>query len=576
MLVPVCIQANTTAPSQGSWSDSLSYYTGGNAPVLVDRQTYDPGVNPRISVELWKFYVPFNQAADTLTYTPGSTSTRVGFCGATWVGCEDDFSNIHFQAATNANQPALTLPNALRDGDSGALYIGIKVGTSITVNTSLPSGYTLIQNTRIAGNTISLTTVYDTTSPTVSGVTDTGGSGALYSLGWLIEMKRLTFTSGMNPWDTGSTLSVDQNSSPKGYKIIAGNHTGSAYRSCRSVNSWGAAKKYWEVECVRVTAGNERIAIGVATSGQSLTNYVGNSVNGVSLFLSGNQGTGTKSAIWHNGAVVVEYATLATADILSVFFDGNTKTIWFTKDAGSTYLDGGDPLAPSGGRVISTLGASPWYATATCTQSQNECVIFRLRPSQFTNTTLWANAQSAGYTAIDSDGSSPLASAGAAVASFVGITRQVTSLAASGVGAASWVGRSRVRGNLASAGVGTALWASTAPSLSTLSAAGVGTAAFVGRGVKVGVFSTTGLGTATFTGIGRQRASLISGGTGLASWTAKLNKGNLNAGGTCNVNWFGIATGLTADGPAFKTAFQRQFSKGANPSALTEVVPPDA
>lgn len=121
-----------------------------------------------------------------------------------------------------------------------------------------------------------------------------------------------------NPADSGSNITFSS-----GNLIIAKN-TADAHRMARSTTSVSSGKYYWEVLISQIGGGGSPIFVGVAKSGATLTNFLGQDANGWSYAADGLKYT--------NGANVAYGATYTTGDRIGVALDVDAGTLTFYKN----------------------------------------------------------------------------------------------------------------------------------------------------------------------------------------------------------------------------------------------------
>jgi hypothetical protein len=93
--------------------------------------------------------------------------------------------------------------------------------------------------------------------------------------------------------------------------------------------------------------------IGIANASQSLSAYLGSSLNGVGYFSTGD--------VYINGVAVSTIATWAAGNIIRVAVDVLNSRIWFAVGAGNWNNSGAaDPATNTGGISISGLAAGPY------------------------------------------------------------------------------------------------------------------------------------------------------------------------------------------------------------------------
>ena len=108
-----------------------------------------------------------------------------------------------------------------------------------------------------------------------------------------------------------------------------------AYGGMRSTQGASAGKLYFEVLIVTGTT-SPFITVGLALAAASLSNYTGADANGWGYYGQ----TGQKAT----NAVLSTYgAAFGTGDVIGVFYDGATGSVWFAKNG--VVQGGGDPVA---------------------------------------------------------------------------------------------------------------------------------------------------------------------------------------------------------------------------------------
>jgi len=104
-------------------------------------------------------------------------------------------------------------------------------------------------------------------------------------------------------------------------------------------------KFYFEVTITAVGGG---VAIGVSASGSSLANGVFPGVDATS------GGYGSTGNFLNNGGVYSAGATFTTADVIGIYYNATTGTLWWSKNGAVQF---GNPIAGTGGMPgITTTG----------------------------------------------------------------------------------------------------------------------------------------------------------------------------------------------------------------------------
>lgn len=153
------------------------------------------------------------------------------------------------------------------------------------------------------------------------------------------------------------------------------------YGAIRATQGASAGKLYFEVLIVAGTT-SPYITVGLALAAASLTIYTGADASGWGYYGQ----TGQKST----NAVLSAYgAVFGTGDVIGVFYDGSTGSVWFAKNGA---VQGGDPVAGTAPAFTGIAGTVFPAVALWRASSPAHTVTGRFKTSEF------AYAPPAGYT----------------------------------------------------------------------------------------------------------------------------------------------------------------------------------
>lgn len=150
-----------------------------------------------------------------------------------------------------------------------------------------------------------------------------------------------------------------------------------SYATVRAVVPRSSGKYYFEVRIDAGTTG-PYACVGVCTSAQSLSAYIGDAANGWSYY----QETGNKVTNGTNSSFGASYTT---GDVIGVAFDAGTGKVWFGKNG--VWQGSGDPASGTGEAFSGLSGAIyPALSLYTGTTTPRHAGTARFKASDFSYT----------------------------------------------------------------------------------------------------------------------------------------------------------------------------------------------
>lgn len=152
-----------------------------------------------------------------------------------------------------------------------------------------------------------------------------------------------------NPSDKAASITLSNGN------LTADTTVGTVYRWARSSTSKTAGKHYFEVTLnARASSSLDCAAIGTATSGSNLNNFIGGTSNDTGYYGDGS--------VYRNNGVVASLSSYAVSATVGCAIDVDAGLVWFRNGSGS--FASGDPAAGTGNHSTCPVGG-PIFAGFT-------------------------------------------------------------------------------------------------------------------------------------------------------------------------------------------------------------------
>jgi hypothetical protein len=115
--------------------------------------------------------------------------------------------------------------------------------------------------------------------------------------------------------------------------LTAAKVSGTSYRWTRSLTGHNAGRKYFQARLDAATNSSECAVLGLATASASLTSYLGNSLQGIGYYCSGD--------LWFSGSSIGIIAAVSASEWARCAVDFDAGAAWFGDQSGWD----GDPAA---------------------------------------------------------------------------------------------------------------------------------------------------------------------------------------------------------------------------------------
>ena len=256
-----------------------------------------------------------------------------------------DWSNT-VSKTIDATAPTITSSNAINQAENAAFSHTLTANESVTWTKTGGADTALFT---LAGSNLSMTAKdyeapadADTNNTYVVQVTATDTAGNATNQTITVTVTDVAESTTWNSADKNAGMSLSN-----GDLTVTGSSL-SGYSSIRSIASAASGKKYWET-VISTLIGFAGPGFGNSTA--SLSNYAGQSVNGVSWFLNGT--------VFQNGGGIGSIQTFAQGDVLCVALDLDNNKVWFRTNGGNWNNSGtADPATNTGGITFTSVGTA--------------------------------------------------------------------------------------------------------------------------------------------------------------------------------------------------------------------------